>query len=161
MGASPPGPGKISSSLFKVSSASVISVARKADSNCPIVRGPMMGAVTIGLCKSQAKATAAGIPIITLNSGLDDYKALGAITHVGQTEKIAGVAAGAGGLCALANVALTLHDGHVDLTREKIYTPSAAAMRVVEGLGREVRVTYFYHSQDPAGRRARDILDVM
>ena len=60
MGASPPGPGKISSSLFKVSSASVISVARKADSNCPIVRGPMMGAVTIGLCKSQAKATAAG-----------------------------------------------------------------------------------------------------
>ena len=29
MGASPPGPGKISSSLFKVSSASVISMARK------------------------------------------------------------------------------------------------------------------------------------
>src|SRR5271166_4256619 len=72
-----------------------------------------------------------------------------------------GVAAAAGGLCALANVALTLHDGHVDLTREKTYTPSAAAMRVVEGLGREVRVTYFYHSQDPAGRRARDILEVM
>ena len=64
-------------------------------------------------------------------------------------------------LFALANVALTLHDGHIDLTREKIYTPSAAAMRVVDGLGREVRVTYFYHSQDPAGRRARDILDVM
>lgn len=42
-----------------------------------------------------AKATAAGIPIITLNSGLDDYQDLGAITHVGQTEKIAGQAAGA------------------------------------------------------------------
>ena len=64
-------------------------------------------------------------------------------------------------LFALANVALTLHDGHIDLTREKIYTPSAAAMKVVEGLGREVRVTYFYHSQDPAGRRARDILEQM
>jgi simple sugar transport system substrate-binding protein len=43
---------------------------------------------------SLAKATAAGIPIITLNSGVDDYKALGAITHVGQSEGIAGEAAG-------------------------------------------------------------------
>jgi simple sugar transport system substrate-binding protein len=42
-----------------------------------------------------AKAKAAGIPIITLNSGVDDFKKLGAITHVGQTEEIAGVAAGA------------------------------------------------------------------
>ena len=39
---------------------------------------------------SLAKAKAAGIPIITLNSGADDFKALGAITHVGQTETIAG-----------------------------------------------------------------------
>jgi simple sugar transport system substrate-binding protein len=44
---------------------------------------------------SLAKAKAAGIPIITLNSGVDDYQALGAITHVGQTEQIAGQAAGA------------------------------------------------------------------
>jgi simple sugar transport system substrate-binding protein len=43
---------------------------------------------------SLAKAKAAGIPVITLNSGVDDYKALGAITHVGQSEGIAGVAAG-------------------------------------------------------------------
>src|ERR687886_770992 len=41
----------------------------------------------------------------------------------------AGVTAAGLGLCALANAALTLHDGHIDLTREKIYTPSAAAMR--------------------------------
>jgi simple sugar transport system substrate-binding protein len=44
---------------------------------------------------SLAKAKAAGIPIITLNSGVDDFKALGAITHVGQSEGIAGQAAGA------------------------------------------------------------------
>jgi simple sugar transport system substrate-binding protein len=44
---------------------------------------------------SLAKAKAAGIPIITLTSGVDDYKALGAITHVGQSEDIAGQAAGA------------------------------------------------------------------
>ena len=44
---------------------------------------------------SLAKAKAAGIPIITLNSGADDFKSLGALTHVGQTETIAGQAAGA------------------------------------------------------------------
>ena len=43
---------------------------------------------------SLAKAKAAGIPIITLNSGADDFKKLGALTHVGQTETIAGRAAG-------------------------------------------------------------------
>ncbi len=43
---------------------------------------------------SLKKATDAGIPIITLNSGADDYQALGAITHVGQTETIAGEGAG-------------------------------------------------------------------
>ena len=43
---------------------------------------------------SLAKAKSAGIPIITLNSGADQFKELGAITHVGQTEKIAGEAAG-------------------------------------------------------------------
>jgi simple sugar transport system substrate-binding protein len=44
---------------------------------------------------SLKKATDAGIPFITLNSGAEDYKALGAITHVGQTETIAGEGAGA------------------------------------------------------------------
>jgi simple sugar transport system substrate-binding protein len=41
-----------------------------------------------------AQAKSAGIPIITLNSGAEDSKALGAITHVGQDEAIAGKAAG-------------------------------------------------------------------
>ncbi len=72
-----------------------------------------------------------------------------------------GVVVVAFALFVLANVALTLHDGHIDLTREKLYTPSAAAMKVVDGLEREVRLTYFYHSQDPAGRRVRDILTLM
>jgi simple sugar transport system substrate-binding protein len=39
-------------------------------------------------------AVDAGIPVITLNSGLADYQSLGAITHVGQTEGLAGEAAG-------------------------------------------------------------------
>jgi simple sugar transport system substrate-binding protein len=41
-----------------------------------------------------ARAKKAKIPIITLNSGVDKFKSLGAITHVGQTETIAGQAAG-------------------------------------------------------------------
>lgn len=43
---------------------------------------------------SLEKAKSAGIPIITLNSGADQFQELGAITHVGQTEEIAGEAAG-------------------------------------------------------------------
>jgi simple sugar transport system substrate-binding protein len=43
---------------------------------------------------SLAKAKSAGIPIVTLNSGEQDFKALGAITHVGQDEVVAGRAAG-------------------------------------------------------------------
>ena len=40
------------------------------------------------------KATNAGIPVITINSGVDVFKELGAITHVGQTEFVAGQGAG-------------------------------------------------------------------
>jgi simple sugar transport system substrate-binding protein len=43
---------------------------------------------------SIAKATAAGIPVVSLNSGSNDYKSFGAITHVGQDESIAGAGAG-------------------------------------------------------------------
>src|SRR3954452_24333206 len=72
-----------------------------------------------------------------------------------------GVAAAALAICVFANVALVLHDAHLDLTREKVYTPSSAAMRVVDELDREVSLTYFYHAQDPAGQRFRDILRVL
>ncbi len=40
------------------------------------------------------RAVDAGIPVITINSGVDVYKELGAITHVGQTEFVAGQGAG-------------------------------------------------------------------
>ena len=44
--------------------------------------GPLQGAVE------------SGVPVITLNSGLNDYQEIGALTHVGQTEIIAGNGAG-------------------------------------------------------------------
>ena len=42
------------------SGVSSISSARRLPSSCSIVRGPMIGAVTTGLCSSQASATSAG-----------------------------------------------------------------------------------------------------
>ena len=70
------------------------------------------------------------------------------------------VAAGLG-VWVLANVALHLNDTHIDLTREKVYTPSATAMAVVDELRTPVHITYFYRSEDPIGQRARNILEVM
>jgi gliding motility-associatede transport system auxiliary component len=70
------------------------------------------------------------------------------------------VAAGIG-VWVLSNVAIVLNDTHIDLTREKIYTPSADALAVVDELKTPVRITYFYRSDDPVGRRTGDILGVM
>lgn len=71
------------------------------------------------LAPSIKKAVAAGIPVISMNSGSDVSKSLGALLHVGQDEEVAGKAAGAklkdmGGKVALCvnqevgNVALDL-----------------------------------------------------
>lgn len=43
---------------------------------------------------SVKAAVAAGIPVVTMNSGSDLFKELGAITHVGQDETVAGNGAG-------------------------------------------------------------------
>jgi simple sugar transport system substrate-binding protein len=47
-----------------------------------------------GVRASVEKAVDAGIPVVTINSGLEQSKAFGAVTHVGQSEGIAGEAAG-------------------------------------------------------------------
>lgn len=46
------------------------------------------------LKEAIGKAVAAKIPVITINSGLDQSKAFGALTHVGQSEDVAGQGAG-------------------------------------------------------------------
>ena len=47
-----------------------------------------------GMTDAVATAINAGIPVITINSGVEVYRELGAITHVGQTEVVAGEGAG-------------------------------------------------------------------
>lgn len=46
------------------------------------------------LKEAIGKAVAAKIPVVTINSGADSSKAFGAITHVGQSEDVAGQGAG-------------------------------------------------------------------
>jgi simple sugar transport system substrate-binding protein len=46
------------------------------------------------LSTSVRNAVSAGIPVVTLNSGVDAWQRLGALTHVGQTETLAGQGAG-------------------------------------------------------------------
>src|SRR5438093_5724736 len=65
------------------------------------------------------------------------------------------------GVAALANVALVRHDAHFDLTREQVFTPSHQAENVVDTLRQDVKLTYFYQAQDPAGKRARDMVEVL
>lgn len=72
-----------------------------------------------------------------------------------------GIVVAAGGIVVLANIALVLHDVHFDLTRERVFTPSAQAMAVIDRLQQDVDVTYFYQAHEPQGKRLRDVLTVM
>ena len=65
------------------------------------------------------------------------------------------------GVAVLANVAITLHDVHIDLTREKTYTPSDQAMKVIKELEQPVSLTYFLRAQDPGSQRMRTVLEQM
>jgi simple sugar transport system substrate-binding protein len=64
-----------------------------------VAKGPDALVVSVpdaaALTDSLTAATDAGIALITVNSGSDVYQELGAITHIGQDEFIAGQAAGA------------------------------------------------------------------
>ncbi len=46
------------------------------------------------LAGAVQKATAAGIPVVSFNAGLDRYKELGALMYFGSDETIAGEAVG-------------------------------------------------------------------
>lgn len=72
-----------------------------------------------------------------------------------------GLLAAGVGVAVLANVAIVLHDVHIDLTREKTYTPSEQAMKVVEELERPVSLLYFLRAQDPGSQRMRTVLEQM
>ena len=74
---------------------------------------------------------------------------------------VAAVIAASVAVVVLANFSLSLHDVHLDLTREKVFTPSSRALDVVDRLQRPVKLTYFYQGGDQSARRAKEIVEVM
>jgi hypothetical protein len=72
-----------------------------------------------------------------------------------------GVVLAAVGVALLANVALFRHDAHLDLTRERTFTPSDQADAVVRSLDRDVTLTYFYQARDQSGRRAKYLVEIL
>lgn len=69
----------------------------------------------------------------------------------------------AGALAAVLAVNLVAfrHDRHFDLTREQAFTPAAETLAILRGLNQDVELTYFYQAQNPAGRAARDMVELM
>jgi simple sugar transport system substrate-binding protein len=63
-----------------------------------ISEGPAGIAISLadpaGLSAAAKAVVDAKIPLYTINSGVNDYKDLGAVTHIGQTETVAGEGAG-------------------------------------------------------------------
>jgi len=70
--------------------ARLIETAAASNPDALIVSVPDVGAVGPAI----KSAAASGIPVITINSGIEYYKELGALMHVGQDEFVAGKAAG-------------------------------------------------------------------
>jgi hypothetical protein len=68
---------------------------------------------------------------------------------------------GATGFVLLANVALYRHDTHFDVTRSHAFTPSSETQRVIRSLATDVNLTYFYQKQNPAGRAAKRMVEIM
>jgi hypothetical protein len=85
------------------------------------------------------------------------------VPRAGWRRRIArgGVVVGAGALVLLANIALYRHDVHFDVTGSHAFTPSAEARRVVQGLTTDVDLIYFYQKQNPAGRAAKRMVEIM
>ena len=63
-------------------------------------------------------AVAAGIPVITMNSGLESSKEVGALMHVGQPEFLAGQSAGARAKAEGATKGPLLHSGSLQHSSE-------------------------------------------
>ena len=64
-------------------------------------------------------------------------------------------------VATLASMALTRHDRHFDLTSERVFTPDPGALEVIGSLKRPVRLTYFFRADDPEGKRAQHIVELL
>ena len=71
------------------------------------------------------------------------------------------VVAAAAAVTLLSNIALYRHDTHFDITRSHAFTPAPETRRVIDALAEDVELTYFYQKQNPAGRAAKRMIEIM
>jgi len=90
-------------------------------------------------------AVAAGVPVITMNSGLENSAALGALMHVGQPEYLAGQSAGARAKAEGATKALCMI--------QEAY--NTALVDRCEGYGEHVPMEFTDTTSDPATIQTR------
>ena len=74
--------------------------------------------------------------------------------------RIVGVVA-ALGVVLLANITSYRNDQHFDMTREEAFTPAPETMQVLRELRQDVELIYFYQQQNPAGRAAKQMVEIM
>ena len=91
-------------------------------------------------------AVAAGVPVITMNSGLENSAALGALMHVGQPEYVAGQKAGARAKAEGATKALCMI--------QEAY--NTALVDRCEGYGEAVPMEFTDTTSDPATIQTRE-----
>jgi hypothetical protein len=72
-----------------------------------------------------------------------------------------GLVAGALAATLAANVAVYRNDAHLDFTHEKAFTPSPEASDIVRGLREPVQLVYFFQKENPAGRAAATMLELL
>ena len=94
----PSRPARTSASRSGSSAPTTTPKAQSQAIEAAIAEGPDGIAISLadpeGVSAAAQAVTDAGIPLYTLNSGLNNYEELGAITHIGQTETVAGEGAG-------------------------------------------------------------------
>ena len=61
----------------------------------------------------------------------------------------------------LANVVVYRNDRHFDLTREEAFTPASETLQILRELQQDVELVYFYQQQNPAGRAAKQMVEIM
>ncbi len=68
---------------------------------------------------------------------------------------------GALSVTLLANVAAYRNDRHFDMTREQAFTPAPETLQILRELQQDVELVYFYQQQNPAGRAAKQMVEIM
>jgi hypothetical protein len=64
-------------------------------------------------------------------------------------------------VAVLANVVAYRNDQHFDTTHEEAFTPAPDTLQVLRGLTQDVELVYFYQAQNPAGRAAKQMVEIM